>query len=109
MKRGGDTPIQETLWKYALGPTFILAGKLADVGDNQKNAQVYGPQENVVRIYTAEGVAQSTDSLSETFKSRIAAAILNTWGIQVNSVVWTLEPVAYGETLPNWDKYESVT
>ena len=108
MSGGGDTP-SKTLWYYQLGPGFNLAGRIVDNGGEFKETQVYGPQENVIRVYTDQGEALSTNTLSSAIQQDIALAIQETFGFQVDPVVWVMEPVGYQETLPNWDSYEKVT
>lgn len=110
MSGGSETP-SHNHWRYQLGPSYYLAGRLSEGDEDETQADVWGissGENTPILVFDGDGKAIQTNNL-DSFKAAIESAIENTFGIEISAVTVTINRYQIGDTIEDWDTYELVS
>lgn len=109
MRRGGDTPAEQTLFKYKIGGTNYCIGKIVPKVNGYADIGIYAPDNEHFYVISEQGTCiANSGTLNETLRLNIADACENTIGIQAEYVLPEIKVITVGSEIENWDEYQLI-
>lgn len=111
MRRGSDDPLGKH-WKFKLGSNAYCAGTISEGEPGERQIDVYGAVFNGQQSTCAigeDGKILSAAATGEPLWSSIKAAAESAFNYQFSEVALIVRQWSTGDTVPDWETYETIS
>lgn len=110
LEGGGETPTQQTLFRFSVGFGYYCFGKIVPGSLDFVDVCIYGPDSEHYYQANTEGVCmRTTGTINDNMRQHIQSACEHTIDKQAENVEIEIKTIPVGSEIENWDKYQLFT
>lgn len=110
MSGGGDTPTEQTLFKYVVNQGAYLIGKIVPGRNDFVNVGIYGPDSERFYVVNEQGTCiADSGMITDYLRQDIVTACEHTLDKQAEIVEAEIQVITIGSEIENWDEYQLIS